>query len=67
VYIDLDGLSPIVRIVRSQIANRVVREAISRRYLTEIDHKGVIEKVVKMARRKKKRGDRVLAEKKAYH
>lgn len=54
-------------IVRSRIGNRIVREAISQGYLTEIDHKGVVEKVVKMAKRKKKRGERVIAEKKAYH
>jgi len=54
-------------IVRSQIANRVVREAISQGYFTEIDHEGVTEKVAKIAKRKKKRGERVLAEKKAYH
>lgn len=50
-------------IVRNQFAITIIEDVLKRGYLTEIPRRGIIKKVVDVARKKEERGERVLAEK----
>jgi coenzyme F420 hydrogenase subunit beta len=52
-------------VVRNHAAQRLINQAISQGYIEEIERKGAIEKIKKMAERKRQRGQRVLADRKA--
>jgi coenzyme F420 hydrogenase subunit beta len=52
-------------VVRNQPAQRLINQAISQGYIEEIERKGIIEKIEKMAERKRRRGRQVLADRKA--
>ncbi len=54
-------------LVRNRAAQRLINQAINKGYLEEIEEKGALEKIERMAERKRKRGKRVLAERKAKH
>jgi hypothetical protein len=45
----------------------LINQAINQGYLEEIEQKGALEKIERMAERKRNRGMRVLAERKAKH
>ena len=51
-------------VVRSPAAQKLINQAISQGYIEEIQRKGIIEKIEKMAERKRQRGQRVLLERK---
>jgi coenzyme F420 hydrogenase subunit beta len=51
-------------IVRNRTAQRLINQAISQGYLEEIEQEGAVEKIERMAERKRTRGKRVLAERK---
>jgi coenzyme F420 hydrogenase subunit beta len=50
--------------VRTKAAQKIINRAIGLGYIEEIQQKGTIEKIEKVAKRKRKRGMRVLAERK---
>jgi len=52
-------------LVRNRVAQRLINQAMSQGYLEEIEQKGALEKIGRMAERKRNRGKRVLAERKA--
>jgi len=52
-------------LVRNHAAQRLINQAISQGYLQEVEQKGALEKIEKMAERKRQRGHRVLEERKA--
>jgi len=52
-------------VVRNQPAQRLINQAISQGYIEEIERKGIIEKIEKMAERKRRRGRQVLVDRKA--
>jgi len=52
-------------IVRNNAAQKLINQAISQGYIEETEAKGIIEKIEKMAERKRRRGRRVLADRKA--
>jgi len=52
-------------LVRNRAAQRLINQAINQGYLEEIEQKGTLEKIERMAERKRNRGKRVLAERKA--
>jgi coenzyme F420 hydrogenase subunit beta len=52
-------------VVRNHTAQRLINQAISQGYIEETERKGVIEKIEKMAERKRQRGQQVLADRKA--
>ncbi len=54
-------------LVRNRAAQRLINQAINQGYLEEIEQKGALEKIERMAERKRNRGKRVLAERKAKH
>ena len=54
-------------VVRTKDAQKLINRAIGQGYLEEIQQKGVFKKIEKMANKKRKRGIRVLAERKAKH
>jgi len=54
-------------LVRNREAQRLINQAISQGYLKEIQQKGAVEKIEKMAERKRDRGSRVLAERKTAY
>jgi len=58
-----DGYTTVI--VRNDAAQKLINQAISQGYIEEIEAKGVIEKIEKMAERKRQRGRRVLADRKA--
>lgn len=58
-----DGCTTVI--VRNDAAQRLINQAISQGYIEEVEVKGVIEKIERMAERKSQRGRRVLAERKA--
>jgi coenzyme F420 hydrogenase subunit beta len=58
-----DGYTTVI--VRSNAAQKLINNAISTGYIKETEAKGVIEKIEKMAKRKRQRGLRVLADRKA--
>ena len=58
-----DGYTTVI--VRNNAAQKLINQAISQGYIEETPAKGVIEKIEKMAERKKQRGLRVLANRKA--
>jgi coenzyme F420 hydrogenase subunit beta len=49
-------------VIRTHAAQRLLNQAISQGYIEEIERKGIIEEIEKMAKRKRQRGQRVLAE-----
>ena len=49
-------------VIRTHAAQRLLNQAISQGYIKEIERKGIIEEIEKMAKRKRQRGQRVLAE-----
>jgi len=51
--------------VRNSAAQKLINQAISQGYIEETEAKGIIEKISKMAERKRQRGLRVLADRKA--
>jgi coenzyme F420 hydrogenase subunit beta len=58
-----DGYTTVV--VRNNVAQRLINQAISQGYIEEIEKEGLVGKIEKMAERKKQRGRRVLAQRKA--
>ncbi len=60
-----DGYTTIL--VRTRAAQDLINQAINQGYLEEIHPKGIVEKIERMAERKKKRGMQVLTERKAKH
>ena len=58
-----DGYTTVI--VRNDAAQRLINQAISQGYIEEIERKGIIEKIEKMAERKRRRGRQVLADRKA--
>ncbi len=54
-------------LVRNRAAQRLINQAINHGYLEEIEGGGAIEKIERMARRKRNRGKGVFAERKAKH
>jgi len=54
-------------LVRNRAAQRLINQAINQGYLREIEQRGALEKIERMAERKRNRGKRVLAERKAKH
>jgi coenzyme F420 hydrogenase subunit beta len=58
-----DGYTTVI--VRNNAAQKLINQAISQGYIEETRAKGVIEKIEKMAERKKQRGLRTLANRKA--
>jgi coenzyme F420 hydrogenase subunit beta len=58
-----DGYSTVI--VRTELAQKLINQAVIQGYLEETDVKGVMAKIEKMAKRKRHRGQRVLAERRA--
>jgi len=54
-------------LVRNRATQRLINQAISQGYLEEIEQKGALEKIAKMAERKRNRGNQVLTDRKAKH
>jgi len=54
-------------LLRNRAAQRLINQAINKGYLEETEQKGALEKIEMMAERKRNRGKRVLAERKAKH
>jgi coenzyme F420 hydrogenase subunit beta len=54
-------------LVRTKVAQKLINRAIAKGYIEEIQQKGVLEKIEKIANRKRKRGIRVLAERKTEY
>lgn len=54
-------------LIRNRAAQRLINQAINQGYLEEIEEKGALKKIERMAERKRNRGRRVLAERKSKH